>query len=142
VQARLAEAEKKLATSAKVPWFVDGETKEAIGRVLDYGDRIAWNDDVGGPITAVPVRIFFADEDCRGEERSGSNGNRAPYWILADGRVVEHVPENGPFVGRSQLVPGRPCANQMSSPGDAPLAFKPTGAELPVPGLRLIVEMR
>ena len=135
---RVAELEQR-AAAAKVLWFVDGETREPIGRVLDFGDKIAWNDEIEAPVTAYAVATFYAATDCRGDAVVA--GTTMRYVATPDGSIVE-VQGGSPIVGAmSSMSPRRPCVNDA-----AQFNFQriiPTGAhQAPTPPNRLAIEFR
>jgi hypothetical protein len=136
------EAELAAVRPVKVPWFVDGETKEPIGRVLDYSGSIAWNDDLGAPVPAVPTPVYFAEADCKGEPRVYSVNPR--YRVLPDGSIVD-VPAGlpGDFVVASMLDVGKPCRNESRQIEANYRRVVSTGFKVPpVQSGRLVVEMR
>jgi len=135
---RVTELEKR---EAKVPWFVDGETKEPIGRVLDYGDRIAWSDEIGAPVTAYAVPVYYAEADCRGEARV--DAKPGVLAILADGSIGTVTTTDGGFEATSTLTPRKGCANAAPGAGWSYRRFAAAAGSLPpVPFNLLSVEAR
>jgi hypothetical protein len=137
------EAEIAAVKPVKVPWFVDGETKEPIGRVLDYSARLAWNDQIAAPLPAVPVAAYFAEPDCKGDARVAWTLAGTRHVSLADGRIVDVSPIRAPFVAASSLSPGRACAPQLDPQPDNLYPFTATGVMVnTTTPQRLSVEVR
>jgi hypothetical protein len=137
--ARVNELEARAAV--KVPWFVDGETHEPIGRVLDYGNRIAWSDELSSPVRVGAVPVYYAGARCTGEARVSNPGVR--YVIAFDGSVIDVQPSAGDFAIVSMRPRGGDCQPAELGPRPNYNPFVATGATLPPTGGNFVsVEMR